>query len=58
MLLTGRFAKYDHGLVDNKEEYQSAIAPPYNLPQITCPVDLYYGQMDNLAAPQVLVNVI
>ncbi|XP_026468936.1 lipase 3-like [Ctenocephalides felis] len=47
-----RFAKYDHGVLDNKDLYNSLVPPNYDLAQISCPVALYYGDMDNLATPQ------
>lgn len=48
---SGKFRKFDYGLLGNLKEYHALVPPSYNLSKITAPVALYYGRGDNLVSP-------
>ncbi|OAD58579.1 Lipase 3 [Eufriesea mexicana] len=50
-ITTGKFRKFDYGLIGNKMKYGKIQPPNYNLANIKIPIYLYYGLND------VLVNV-
>ncbi|KDR16428.1 Lipase 3 [Zootermopsis nevadensis] len=47
---SGKFRKYDHGLIGNLFTYGHISPPEYDLKKVTAPVFLYYSDNDWLAA--------
>lgn len=47
---SGRFRRFDHGLLGNMREYGSLSPPPYVLQRVSAPVALFYGRNDWLVA--------
>ncbi|KAK8400724.1 hypothetical protein O3P69_002492 [Scylla paramamosain] len=51
IVLSGKFQKYDYGLLGNLNHYGQNKPPEYNLSAVTTPVGLFWGQTDWVAAP-------
>ncbi|XP_022912357.1 lipase 3-like [Onthophagus taurus] len=47
---TGKFSKFDYGLVQNLVEYGHVSPPSYDISKITCPIALFYATSDSMAA--------
>ncbi|XP_048511304.1 uncharacterized protein LOC105694084 [Athalia rosae] len=47
---SGKFRRYDHGLVSNLIQYDSLHPPKYDLSRITAPVHLFHSDNDWMAA--------
>lgn len=52
-LLTGKFQKFDYGLIDNMKRYGTIHPPDYNLANVKLPVYLHYGATDMFVDVQV-----
>lgn len=48
---SGKFCQYDHEK-DNQKMYNQSTPPEYDLKNVICPIALFYGSNDNLAAPE------
>lgn len=53
MVTSGKFRKYDYGLIGNKKKYGSIKPPSYDLKKIRVPVSLHYSSNDWLAHEKV-----
>nr|XP_022912359.1 lipase 3-like [Onthophagus taurus] len=51
LITSGKFRKYDFGMVQNLVQYGSIFPPDYDLSQITSPVALFYAKNDWLVSP-------
>ncbi|KAK3875749.1 hypothetical protein Pcinc_019388 [Petrolisthes cinctipes] len=51
-MISGKFQKYDYGLVGNLNHYGQNTPPLYSLANVTAPVGLFWGNTDWLATPQ------
>lgn len=53
MVLSGRFAKFDHGIIGNQIEYGQTVAPDYDLRRIRSKsIALFHAENDWLASPK------
>lgn len=48
----GRFARYDHGVLENLARYGSARPPEYDVARVRVPTTLHYGMSDTNALVQ------
>ncbi|XP_043602568.1 lipase 3-like [Bombus pyrosoma] len=46
LISSGKFQKFDHGLIGNMERYGTIHPPDYNLANVKLPVYLHYGATD------------
>ncbi|KAK4309688.1 hypothetical protein Pmani_018686 [Petrolisthes manimaculis] len=51
-VISGKFQKYDYGLLGNLNHYGQDTPPLYSLANVTAPVGLFWGNTDWLATPQ------
>ncbi|KAK8400725.1 hypothetical protein O3P69_002493 [Scylla paramamosain] len=51
-VMSGKFQKYDYGLLGNLNHYGQNTPPLYNLSAVTAPIGLFWGQTDWIAPPQ------
>lgn len=51
-MTSGKFRKYDYGLIGNLEKYGHIHPPEYNLSKVKLPVYMYYSSNDALVAPE------
>ncbi|XP_017888742.1 lipase 3-like [Ceratina calcarata] len=52
LMTSGKFRKYDHGLIGNMKKYGQIHPPDYDLAKVKLPVYIYYGSNDILVAPE------
>ncbi|CAG9562617.1 unnamed protein product [Danaus chrysippus] len=46
---SGRFCRYDYGLIENLLKYKSVTPPEYDLTKVTVPIQLFYSDNDWLS---------
>lgn len=49
---TGKFCRYDYGILQNEKEYGQATPPCYPVEDISTKVSLYYSDNDSLGDPK------
>ncbi|KAG6460444.1 lipase 3-like [Manduca sexta] len=56
---SGKFRKYDYGILKNLEVYGTNAPPNYNLSKVTSPIAIFYGDNDwfsNFTDVKILIN--
>lgn len=54
---SGKFRKYDYGVIQNLIKYGQLTPPDYDLSNVAVPVAVLYGANDNLAAVEASIII-